>query len=258
MLTVKDFLTDTFKNDEIKSFQDDEGEFWFQLSHVCKVLDLTNSTNAMKYHTDETERLLLEPGYGLKVWFVSETGLYGLIFASKTLEAKAFKKWVKETLKKYRKQGYLIGKNDAETLKAAKAEIQKIEEEKQNLLADNQVLVAKVEELQTTQEELIDTSYQLMLTIIEINSVISEWSIDLVPSIRNGIKSKATAEYLRLLMQQLTSGLNRLLEVDDWVQAIDSVMLDLPDDLEDEDYELKKRVFDDFILQLTKRRLKNL
>lgn len=151
--------------------------------------------------------------------------------------------------------GYIMPTATSDEVQALVAEYK---EENLRLSADNQVLVAKVEELQTTQEELIDTSYQLMLAIIEINSVISEWSIDLVPSIRNGIKSKATAEYLRLLMQQLTSGLNRLLEVDDWVQAIDSVMLDLPEGLEAEDYELKKRVFDDFILQLTKRRLKNL
>lgn len=224
-------------------FQNPEtGEFWFHATNVCKVLGFSNPTSALSLHCDDDEKLM-EICNGKATWFVSEAGCYGLAMGAKNDVAKAFKRWLKhKVLPKLRSQGLVTARMHDESLADYEAR--------------DKFLTSKISKLETTQNELIDTSYQLMVAIIEINSVISEWSIDLVPSIRHGIKTKADVSYLRTLMQQLTSGLNRLLQVDDWVQAIDSVMLSLPDDLDAEDYELKKQVFDDFILQLTKSRLK--
>jgi prophage antirepressor-like protein len=152
--------------------------------------------------------------------------------------------------------GYIMPTATSDEVQALVAEYK---EENLRLSADNQVLTTKVEELQTTQEELIDTSYQLMVTTIKINSVISEWSIDLVPGLRKGLKPHLTKDDMRSLLAKLTSGVNRLLSVDDWVRAISACHI-LPSTLEIEEghHERKKRIFDDFILQLTERRLENL
>ena len=254
-----EFLDRNFNKEDVRSFVDTEGVVWFHSVHVCRVLEYKNPSVSIVANVDEADRQKIDIGGLNDTWFINKCGLYDLILACKKPVAKPFHKWLSHTLlPELETKGYAILRKDENTLAAAKAEIQKYETENLKLSANNQALTSKISELETTQNQLIDTSYQLMVATIKINSVISEWSIDLVPGLRKGLKPQLTKDDMRSLLAKLTSGVNRLLEVDAWVQAIDSVMLDLPDDLEDEDYELKKRVFDDFTLQLTKRRLKNL
>jgi prophage antirepressor-like protein len=130
MSSAIEFLNETFTDLEVKSFIDENKDCWFQLSHICKVLGYSNTTDAMNYHTDEDERQLLEPVSGMKVWFISEEGLYGLILGSKKKEAKVFKKWVKGVLKKLRNQGYYIAQNDDATLAAMTAEIEELKQKR--------------------------------------------------------------------------------------------------------------------------------
>ncbi len=110
-------LSQYFEASEIKSFIDEQGMCWFQMSHLAKALGFKNATDAMNYHTDEDERQLIEPLVGVNVWFVSEPGLWGMIFASKKPEAKEFKRWLKhDVLPKLRSQGLYALQQSNESL----------------------------------------------------------------------------------------------------------------------------------------------
>lgn len=84
-----------------------DGAPWFVAVDVCRVLDLSNSRDAVAA-LDEDERLTVGnadgrnpnvattdiriPNRGLQV--ISESGLYALVFRSRKAEAKAFRRWV--------------------------------------------------------------------------------------------------------------------------------------------------------------------
>lgn len=73
-----------------------EGQTWFVASDVCRVLDLTNVTEATRQlDADELDSEILNSGdQGRKTIIISESGLYTLIFKSRKPEAKKFRKWV--------------------------------------------------------------------------------------------------------------------------------------------------------------------
>lgn len=83
-------------------------EPWFVAKDVCNILELSNSRMALQ-RLDETEKGVSSidtPGGKQQLSIVNESGLYELIFASRKLEAKMFKKWVKqEVLPSIRKHG---------------------------------------------------------------------------------------------------------------------------------------------------------
>jgi prophage antirepressor-like protein len=91
------------------------GEPWFVAADVCRVLELTNPTEATK-GLDADEKATLSnpegrPGQpGAKAFtFISESGLYALIFKSRKPEAKKFRRWVTgEVLPALRKQGAYV------------------------------------------------------------------------------------------------------------------------------------------------------
>ncbi|MBU8773218.1 phage antirepressor KilAC domain-containing protein [Cytobacillus oceanisediminis] len=82
-----------------------QNEPWFVATDVCRILEIQNVTQAIQRLEDE-ERSMFNIGRQGKVNIVNEPGLYELIFASRKLEAKMFKKWVKqEVLPSIRKHG---------------------------------------------------------------------------------------------------------------------------------------------------------
>lgn len=94
---------------EVRTVQKD-GEPWFALADVCKVLDLSNPTVVAK-RLDEDERAMLDIGRQGQTWVISESGLYAVILRSDKPEAKPFRKWVTaEVLPSIRKNGgYIMG-----------------------------------------------------------------------------------------------------------------------------------------------------
>ena len=78
-----------------------DGEIWFVAKDVCKILGIRNHRDTCAKCLDEDERRVSEistPSNGgvSKVLFVSESGLYSLIFKSKRPEAKKFSRWVRK------------------------------------------------------------------------------------------------------------------------------------------------------------------
>ena len=89
------------------------GDIWFIAADVCAVLDIKNTSDALK-NLDDDECLTLDIGEGQKIGrggaqkfnIINESGLYALILRSRKPEAKRFRKWVtSEVLPAIRKTG---------------------------------------------------------------------------------------------------------------------------------------------------------
>ena len=93
------------------------GEPWFVAKDVCGILGYANPSKAIADHVENEDKLNNETLSSLGQrggWLINESGLYSLIFGSKKLEAKAFKRWVThEVLPAIRKTGgYMAAKPD--------------------------------------------------------------------------------------------------------------------------------------------------
>lgn len=111
------------------------GEAWFVASDICKVLEITNTTQAMQ-RLEVDEKSMLNIGLsGGATNCVNEYGLYSLTLSSRKKEAKAFKRWIThEVLPSIRKSGgYIAGQEqmtDAELMAKALIVAQKQIEER--------------------------------------------------------------------------------------------------------------------------------
>ena len=88
------------------------GEPWFVGKDVAKVLGYIDTSDALKKHIDEEDKLsrcFADSGQSRKMYIINESGLYSLIISSKLPTAKAFKRWVtSEVLPAIRKTGGYI------------------------------------------------------------------------------------------------------------------------------------------------------
>ena len=90
------------------------GEPWFVSHDVCKVLGISNPSQAIKkLDDDERGTLILNEGYCANPirTTVNEPGLYSLVLSSRKPEAKAFKRWIThDVIPAIRKTGgYIAG-----------------------------------------------------------------------------------------------------------------------------------------------------
>ena len=89
----------------------DEGEPWFVLSDVCRVLDIKQAHRAAaSLDDDEKGRHSMTTLGGVQeMTVINESGLYSLILRSRKPEAKRFKKWVtSEVLPALRRTGAYV------------------------------------------------------------------------------------------------------------------------------------------------------
>lgn len=92
---------------EIRTIEKD-GEPWWVLSDVCKVLELSSPHKiADRLDTDEKGRNLIPtPGGSQEMTIINESGLYSVILRSDKPQAKPFRKWVtSEVLPTIRRHG---------------------------------------------------------------------------------------------------------------------------------------------------------
>lgn len=99
-----------FENNEMKVrvFNIDD-EPWFVGNDVAKSLGYENYRMAVPRNVEECDKQSIQLGYAgqkRKITIINESGLYALIFGSRKLEAKKFKRWVtNEVLPSIRKHG---------------------------------------------------------------------------------------------------------------------------------------------------------
>lgn len=75
---------------------DRDGELWWVLADVCRVLDIKNSRDAAS-RLDNDEKGVSQtdtPGGSQRMTTINESGLYKIIFRSEKPEAKKFARWV--------------------------------------------------------------------------------------------------------------------------------------------------------------------
>lgn len=91
----------------IRTLQND-GEIWWMLADVCKVLEIKNPRNVAARLDDDEKgvRLVDTLGGAQNITVINEPGLYSVILRSDKPEAKQFKRWVThDVLPSIRKNG---------------------------------------------------------------------------------------------------------------------------------------------------------
>lgn len=95
-----------------------DGDPWFVLADVCRVLEIANSRDAAG-RLDEDEKGVVitdTPGGPQKTIIINESGLWSLVLVSRKPQAKQFKKWITaEVIPSIRKTG---GYGSADPMKA--------------------------------------------------------------------------------------------------------------------------------------------
>lgn len=100
----------TFGETEVRTIELD-GEPWWVLSDVCKVLELSNPT-VVANRLEEDERSKFDLGRQGNATVINESGLYSVILRSDKPQAKTFRKWVTgEVLPTIRKHGAYMTPN---------------------------------------------------------------------------------------------------------------------------------------------------
>ena len=112
----------SYGSNEVRTVMID-GEPWFVLKDVCRVLGLgTPARVAERLEEDEVSLTHLTDSLGRQqeMTIISESGLYAVILRSDKPEAKPFRKWVTaEVLPRIRKEGgYIAGVSSSEELLA--------------------------------------------------------------------------------------------------------------------------------------------
>ncbi|MDR2055441.1 MAG: Bro-N domain-containing protein [Desulfovibrio sp.] len=94
-----------------------KGDPWFCAKDVCRILEISNYRDAVS-QLDEDEKGVVNtdtPGGRQEMLFVSESGLYALVFRSRKPEARRFRKWVTaEVLPAIRRQGAYLTQSKIE------------------------------------------------------------------------------------------------------------------------------------------------
>lgn len=143
-----------FKGAPLRTLTDKAGEPWFVAKDVCDILELGNTTNALRA-LDEDEKTnftncnVAQNG-GRAPLIISEPGLYKLIMRSRKPEAKEFQRWVThEVLPQIRRTGGYIPTTDADddmTILAKAVMIgQRTMEEQKRKIAAQQTRIVELE-----------------------------------------------------------------------------------------------------------------
>lgn len=143
-----------FRGASLRTLTDEEGEPWFVAKDVCDILELGNTTNALRA-LDEDEKTnftncnVAQNG-GRAPLIISEPGLYKLVMRSRKPEAKEFQRWVThEVLPQIRKTGGYIptSETDDDMTILAKAVMigQRTMEAQKRKIAEQQTRIVELE-----------------------------------------------------------------------------------------------------------------
>lgn len=143
-----------FRGASLRTLTDKAGEPWFVAKDVCDILELGNTTNALRA-LDEDEKTnftncnVAQNG-GRAPLIISEPGLYKLIMRSRKPEAKEFQRWVThEVLPSIRKTGGYIptseSDSDEDIMARAVLVAQKTIKQKNQQIAEQQTRIVELE-----------------------------------------------------------------------------------------------------------------
>ncbi|WP_064615235.1 BRO-N domain-containing protein [Streptobacillus moniliformis] len=116
----------------------------FNANEIARIIENSNVSQMIKEVDEDEKELVLvtrEDGRTHKQWYLTEDGLYEVLFASRKPIAKKFKKQVKEILKSIRqKGGYIVVKKE-DNEKTIKSRIENLmkETEKKLRILENKI-----------------------------------------------------------------------------------------------------------------------
>lgn len=99
-------------------FVEENGEWWAILKDVCDALDLTESWMTSCLEPNMLMRIKLEGEYR---YVVNEEGIYQMIFESRTVESRKFRRWSFGVMKRLRRN---IGLQPYEAMRMLDKDIQ--------------------------------------------------------------------------------------------------------------------------------------
>lgn len=167
---------------EIKIFESEEfgkvrtvvkdGEQWFVLADICKVLEISNSRMvARRLDTEELMSVkLTSGGQRREMTAVSESGLYAVILRSDKSQAKPFRKWVtSEILPTIRRTGGYVVNEDM----FIKNYLPFLDEPYQGLFRLQMMVINKLNERIRHDQPLVEFANQVSNTenLIDMNAM---------------------------------------------------------------------------------------
>lgn len=198
-----------YESSEVRTIQQN-GEPWFVLADVCKVLELSNPRSTAE-RLDEDERRKFDLPRQGETWCINESGLYTVILRSDKPQARLFRKWVtSEVLPSIRRTGSYQTKTVDEKSKAlaVKEMNARVRMSNQFLKLANvdtlseqykSILVAKsAEALTGTQILPLPKSKQKMYTAKEVGEMfgITPQKVGSIAN-KNGLKTVEYGEWYR-------------------------------------------------------------
>lgn len=143
MNDLKIFQNEEFE--EVRTIQID-GEPWFVGKDVAKNLGYKDTSDALKNHVDEEDKLtrcFTDSGQSREMYIINESGLYSLTLSSKLDSARKFKRWIThEVIPEIRRSGtYHLPQTYQEALRALADKV----EQNEKLAAENAKLLPKAE-----------------------------------------------------------------------------------------------------------------
>jgi len=118
-------LTFDFQGNQLRTIVDHKNIEWFHASDVCAVLKFSNVSKTISDYIKPEWKKEYSDGVrgGKPAWYISEPGLFKLIFKSKTPQAEAFQDWVFEEVlpKLHASGGYIMPTASSEQLEALEA-----------------------------------------------------------------------------------------------------------------------------------------
>lgn len=167
-----------FSNENLGSLQaltTENGEPWFIGRSVADILNIKAPNSAYKRLAADEKKTVtviennertLTGVHPHKMVIVSESGLYGMIMASRKKEAREFQKWVThEVLPSIRRSGgYIIGQEKLPPAERAELEekLKALADKNKKLRQKNRTLAKSNERLQKRRHELIRDNKQLL------------------------------------------------------------------------------------------------
>jgi prophage antirepressor-like protein len=152
---MNDMMQRSFEGHQVRVLERD-GEPWFVLGDVCRVLEIGNPSDAAR-RLDDDERgvdTVETLGGSQAVNVVNESGLYSLILTSRKEAARRFKRWVtSEVLPSIRKHGGYVA--NQETLSPAEL-LAKAVLVAHSVIAEKEARIAHLEPIAAVAEEVFN------------------------------------------------------------------------------------------------------
>jgi len=158
------------------------GETWFVLSDVCRILDISNAPHAAnRLDPDDVAKTDIVDTKGRKqeALVINESGLYDVILRSNKPEAKPFRKWVtSEVLPTIRRTGAYAMQSNLSPAQLIAAQAQLLVDMEQKMLAMEAATQA-VQAQQAALSQKVDTAIQVFSRPSE-----DHWKSDIDASIK--------------------------------------------------------------------------